>query len=90
MRLWASQKKFLTPFPPDPFPDRVGRGYVDKVAAFRGSNWAGVTIRAKDIAVRGLDLAVPRRATAAQKVALDGLVKYGRDKGVVVRVLDIP
>jgi hypothetical protein len=69
---------------------RIGVGYVDKVAAFRGRRWAGVEIKAGDITGRGLDLAVPPgAATAEQQAALQRLVEYGRQRGVTVTIKEV-
>jgi RHS repeat-associated protein len=69
---------------------RVGEGYIDKVAAFQGRNWAGVNIKPGDITSRTLELAVPSGATQAQQQALQGLVKYGLQNGVTVTIKVIP
>jgi hypothetical protein len=69
---------------------RTGQGYVDAVAGFRGRNWAGVNIRPGDIRGRGVDIAVPPGPrTPAQQQALDGVVGYGRQNGVTVRIVEI-
>jgi hypothetical protein len=69
---------------------RTGQGYVDAVAGFQGKEWADVKIRAGDITARGLDLAVPSGATQAQQQALQGLVKYGAQNGVTVKIVVVP
>lgn len=68
----------------------TGRGYIDSVAGFQGRNWGGVNIRAGDITARELELAVPAGATEAQQQALQGLVTYGAQNGVTVRIVVIP
>ena len=69
---------------------RVGQGYIDKVAGFQGRNWAGTNIRPGDVTGRGLDLAVPPgTATPGQQQALQGLIGYGKQRGVNVRIVEI-
>ncbi len=68
----------------------TGRGYIDSVAGFQGRNWAGVNIRPGDITARGLDLAVPAGATQTQQQALQGLITYGTQNGVTVRIVIVP
>lgn len=69
---------------------RTLNGYVDSVANFQGRNWAGVTIRARDITARALDLAVPGAGTAAQQAAINQAVAYGASRGVTVNVIPFP
>jgi hypothetical protein len=69
---------------------RTGQGYVDAVAGFQGKNWARVNIEASDITGRALELAVPPGATEAQQQALQGLVKYGTQNSVTVKIVVIP
>ncbi len=59
---------------------RVGQGYIDKVAAFRPKPWAGFDTKQSQITKRGLDLAIPPNATAAQREALEALKVYGQTK----------
>jgi filamentous hemagglutinin len=68
---------------------RTGQGYIDKVASFKPKPWAGVDIKPSQITGRGLDLAVPPGATAAQRQALLDLVQYGRTKGVSVKIVEL-
>lgn len=68
----------------------MGRGYVDSVADFQGKKWGGVDIKPGDITARGLDLAVPAGATAAQQQALQSLITYGAQNGVTVRIVVVP
>jgi filamentous hemagglutinin len=68
----------------------MGRGYVDSVADFQGKKWGGVDIKPRDITARGLDLAVPAGATAAQQQALQSLITYGAQNGVTVRIVVVP
>jgi filamentous hemagglutinin len=65
---------------------RIGRGYIDKVAQFKPRPWGKVTIQGSQIEGRALGLAIPRGATEEQCKALNGLVEYGRSKGVSVNV----
>jgi hypothetical protein len=64
---------------------RVGRGYIDKVADFVPRRWAGMNIKPSELTSRGLDIAIPRNATAAQLEALEQLKAYGRTRGVTQR-----
>lgn len=62
--------------------------YVDSIANFRGTNFAGVQIAASDITARSLVIAVPAGAgTAAQQRALRAVEAYGAKQGVYVRVV---
>jgi hypothetical protein len=69
---------------------RIGRTYIDKVADFQGARWAGMNIEAENITGRALDLAVPPGATEAQRAALQGLIEYGAQNGVKVRIITVP
>jgi hypothetical protein len=69
---------------------RIGRGYIDKVADFQGARWARVNIEPENMTARVLDLAVPPGATEAQQAALQGLIEYGAQNGVKVRIITIP
>ena len=69
---------------------RIGQGYIDKVADFQGARWDRVNIAPGDITGRALDLAVPPGATEAQQSALQGLMEYGENAGVKVRIITVP
>lgn len=68
---------------------RTGRGYIDKVAVFEGASSGKTMITSLQVRVRALDLAVPPGASPAQRLALQGLVTYGRQKGVFVNIIVI-
>lgn len=68
---------------------RVGRGYIDKVAPYRGGTWANISIHPDQVRERALDLVIPPGATPDQRKALEGLVDYGRRKGVGVNIVEI-
>jgi hypothetical protein len=69
---------------------RTGQSYINKVAGFMGAQREGVRITQSQIKARALDLVVPPQATAAQTKALEGLVTYGRSKGVTVNIVKFP
>ncbi|MGL5720106.1 MAG: hypothetical protein ACRCYP_04875, partial [Alphaproteobacteria bacterium] len=58
--------------------------YVDKVADFRGKEFAGKDIKLEEIGLRALDLAVPHSGNPAQQQILLNLVDYAKNKGVTV------
>lgn len=67
--------------------------YVDEVAGYQGTGakgWAGVIIREKQIAGRGLDLIIPHSGSTAQQQVLAEIVKYGASRPNPVRVNIIP
>ncbi|MBI2804715.1 MAG: hypothetical protein HYX68_06985 [Planctomycetes bacterium] len=66
-----------------------GRGYIDTVARFQGGQTGTTRITGLMIRQRALDLAVPLVGTAAQRRALRGLVDYGRERGVIVTIVEI-
>ncbi len=66
-----------------------GREYIDKVACFQGDRLGKTTIAADQIKGRALEIAVPYNASAKQRIALNGLVKYGRAKGVDVKIIEL-
>ena len=74
----------------------TGRGYIDAVAGFQGASrisqatGATTTITSSQIAGRALDLAVPPGVSAAQRTALNGLIEYGRQRGVTVNIIELP
>src|SRR5262249_16779233 len=74
----------------------TGRGYIDSVRAFQGASRTNqatgvtTTITSNQITCRALDLAISPGATEAQRTALNGIVQYGRDRGVTVNLIEIP
>jgi hypothetical protein len=67
------------------------RGYVDKVAGFKGASWDGTVIRARDVATRALDVAIqPGVASSDQLAVLDQLKQYAASKGVQLIVSEVP
>jgi hypothetical protein len=64
--------------------------YVDNMASYQGGSRGGVNIVQRDITGRGLMLAVPEGATAAQQAALDAAVDYGAARGIDVVIVVIP
>ncbi|PNW08372.1 MULTISPECIES: hypothetical protein [Microbacterium] len=62
------------------------RGYIDRLAEFKGATWGGREI--DDIAIQGreLQLAVPRTATAEQQAVLNSMKDYALEKGVRLTV----
>lgn len=65
-------------------------GYVDKVADFQGTTWAGVAVRGQSITGRALDLAIPNSGSAAQQAIINQTVTYGASRGVSVNVIVFP
>ncbi len=69
---------------------RVVRGYIDEVAAFNGGEYRNFEILPIHIRGRGLKLAVPPGATAAQTEKLREIIEYGRQLGVIVEIVEVP
>ncbi len=66
---------------------RTGQGYINKVADFTGGARSNFVITQGQITGRALELAVPEGATAPQEQALQGMIRYGRSKGVTVTIV---
>lgn len=67
------------------------KGYVDKVAGFRGDSWDGTVVRARDITDRALQVAIqPGVASPAQLTVLDQLRQYAATKGVQLIISEVP
>jgi len=71
-----------------PAMERTLTGYIDKVAAFNGRTWAGVTVN--NVSSRSLELAIPVARSVAQQGALVRAVRYAHSVGVNMRVITIP
>ena len=70
--------------------ERTVRGYIDKVAAFKGANWSQTRILPEQIQARVLDLMIPGAGTATQQQVLRNLVKYGTSVQVRVNLIVYP
>jgi filamentous hemagglutinin len=70
--------------------NRVLRGYIDKVAEFRGMTWADFEVAPGAITGRALDLAVPHGGSTAQRNIINQVVQYGASRGVNVNIIVIP
>ncbi len=66
------------------------KGFVDKLAGFRGMSWAKVRIDASEIQRRVLELVVPSAGTVAQQQAIQRAVEYARSLGVDLKVIVFP
>jgi hypothetical protein len=67
-----------------------GRGYVHKVANFKGASMGEIDIAADKIAERVLRLGVHPEFNQVQEAALKSLIQYGRKFGVKVEVFKVP
>jgi len=63
--------------------------YIDKVAGFKGDVWMKSRVDEYDIAVRQLEIAIPRAATPEQQLVLAQMADYAQSKGVemIVRIV---
>ena len=68
---------------------RVCKGYLDKVADFKGGRLLDAQIFEFQIKGRALKVAIPPGASAEQSEALGALKMYGQSKGVEVRIVEI-
>jgi hypothetical protein len=67
------------------------RGFVDKVDEFQGATREGFTIRPEDIQGRAVEVVVQKgKASAQQITALQEAVEFGAQKGVKVKIVEIP
>ena len=69
--------------------ERVGKGFIDKVAAFMNGRRPEIAIGPSDIKGRALDIAIPPGATPQQKGVLDLLKQYGQTMLVEVHIVEI-
>ena len=69
---------------------RLINSYVDKLAAFRGRTWAGVTVDGAQITSRQLQVVVPNAGTAAQQAALAAAAQRAQGMGVQLIVTHFP
>lgn len=60
--------------------------YIDKVAAFKGDDHAGLEISQDAVQLRVPEIGVPRSATPGQMQAFDNMAAYAQDKGVTLKV----
>jgi hypothetical protein len=68
---------------------RKGKDYVDTVAQFRFARRGSVTIHEAQIRQRQLEIAIPPGGTPSQHAAIEAIVTYGRERGVVVLIVEV-
>ena len=60
------------------------RGYVDRVAEFKGKDFSDVDIQPEQIASRVLEVGIPPGATAEQMAVFEEMAKYAQTKGAAL------
>jgi hypothetical protein len=64
----------------------VLKGYINKLEAFEGANFAKVNTTNGAITEKILEVGIPKGASAAQIEAIQSAVKYGAENGIKVNV----
>ncbi|KFF73830.1 hypothetical protein HX13_17680 [Chryseobacterium sp. P1-3] len=62
------------------------KGYINKLANFKGAEWGGEAVEGSAIKSRVLEVGVPEGATSSQIEQINKAIKYGKDNGVKVNV----
>ncbi|MEU8527092.1 DNRLRE domain-containing protein [Streptomyces sp. NPDC048629] len=68
----------------------LGRKYVRDMANFNGRTWRGTTVDGSAVQNRRLEIGVPPGMSSVQQQALNDVVTYGQQQGVVVEVFEVP
>lgn len=64
------------------------KGYVNKLARFRGATWGGRTVRGN--VKKELEIVIPRgKATKAQQKIFDEVVEYGKMNHISVKIIEL-
>jgi hypothetical protein len=66
------------------------RGEVDRVAGFRGDEFAGRVIDEEEVTARALEVVIPHAGSAEQRAAIAAAVHYGATRNVTVHVVIYP
>lgn len=64
--------------------------YIDKLASFKGRQWAGADIRQGYIRHRVIELAIPSAGTPVQQQAIRRAIAYARSVGVELKIVVFP
>uniref|UniRef100_UPI001B80C585 endonuclease toxin domain-containing protein n=1 Tax=Andreprevotia chitinilytica TaxID=396808 RepID=UPI001B80C585 len=65
------------------------KGNIDAVVKFKDATLAGRELSEADIAVRELQVAVPKGTTAAQWEQINKAIQYGQSKKVIVKITEV-
>ena len=65
----------------------VLKGYINKVAAFKGIDWGIVKIQESQICRRCLELALPHTGNTMQKKVLENMLLYAEKQEVTLKII---
>ena len=65
------------------------KGYIDKTANFKSYELSGVPLRADMIKQREIHLAIPAQTNKEQRLQLQRVVEYGKNRNITVKITEI-
>ena len=65
------------------------KGYIDKTANFERHSLSGMTLRADMIKQREIHLAIPAQTNKEQRLQLQRVVEYGKNRNITVKITEI-